>query len=109
MIAVPALFHGAVRRSARRQLAEGHNRGVLGLRRLEIRDDFLVELSELGEQHTRWRAVEKVVVAPGHVFIYLSATAGHTLPRGAFSDEAALQAFVGLLRGRSQGAAAAGL
>ena len=95
---VPTLFRWSIRRSARRQLAEGHNHGILGPRRLEVRDAALVELSESGEQHTRWHAVEKVEVSEGHVFIYLSATAGHTVPREAFADNAAVVAFVTAVR-----------
>ncbi len=98
VIAMPALFAWSVRRSARRQLAEGHNRSVLGPRKLEIGDDALVEISEQGQQQTRWSAVERVVVTDEHVFIYLSATAGHTVPRGAFATAEQMHAFVGAVR-----------
>lgn len=98
ILLVPALFRWSIRRSARRQLAEGHNQGILGPRRLEVRDTALVELSDSGEQHTRWHAVEKVEVSEGHVFVYLSATAGYTVPREAFADNAAVVAFVAAVR-----------
>lgn len=97
---VPAIFRWSVRRSARRLFAEGHNRGVLGPHHLEVRDDFLLETSDLGEQRTHWRAVERVAVTDDHVFVYLSAMSGHTVPRSAFADEAALQRFVAAVRER---------
>lgn len=73
-------------RQVRKLYGEGTNKGAFGERELELTEDDLIERTLYGEQRTRLRAIEKVVMDGGYAFIYLIAVMAHVIPRDAVLD-----------------------
>jgi hypothetical protein len=88
----------AERRLARGMLHEGRNPNLGVRRRMTLRPDGVAESSVNGETALRWRAVGRIAVAPGAVYLYVTATSAFIVPQRAFADRDALERFAALAR-----------
>ncbi len=68
-------------------------RGVLGEHELEIRDDGLVERTDVNESVHRWAGFHKIITKRGYLFIYVTDANAHIVPRRFFASEQAERAF----------------
>ena len=103
-------FPWAYRRKLRKIVAgmvsEGQNRGLFSRHRVTISPEGVTDSSELGQTSTAWRAVERVVVADEHAYIYTNALAAIIVPRRAFAGPSEFDEFVRTARGHHQKAVA---
>lgn len=91
---MPALLGRARAKHARRMLSEGEGRGLLGKCTLSIAVDGLRVVREAGESTFAWCAVDSIVTAERHVYIYVSAISALVIPKDAFADRARCEWFV---------------
>ena len=82
------------RQMSKRLLSEGGNNGFYGRCELEAGPDALTETRPSGSTIRNWTSVERIVVAPSHLFVYTSAIEAYVVPRRAFSTELEFNAFV---------------
>ncbi len=69
------------------------HRGLLGEHELEIQDEGLVERTDVNESLHRWRGFHKIVRTRGYLYIYVTDSLVHIVPRPYFVSEEAEQAF----------------
>jgi hypothetical protein len=103
-------FPWAYRRKLRRIIAgmvsEGQNRGLFSRHRVTISPEGVTDSDELGQASTVWRAVERVVAANEHAYIYTNALAAIIVPRRAFASPLDFEEFVRTARGHHEKAMA---
>lgn len=103
-------FPWAYRRKLRKIVAgmvsEGHNRGLFSHHRVTISPEGITNSGELAQTSTAWRAVERVVAADEHAYIYTSSLAAIIVPRRAFSGPSEFEDFVSTARGYHEKAVA---
>jgi hypothetical protein len=73
---------------------KGRNRGVLGHHHLSLTEEGLREITDVGESFKQWSGIEKVDAIADHILIFTQVTAAHVVPRRAFSDAHAAEAFL---------------
>ena len=66
-----------------------NNRGVTGLHELEIRDEGLLEKSEVNESLHRWSGFHKLGSTRTFLFIFVTDNNVHYVPWNAFPSEQA--------------------
>jgi len=62
--------------------------GVLGEHLIRLKDDFLIETTDVNETQHSWKGVERIEENNDYVFIYTSATNAHIIPKRYFKSEA---------------------
>jgi hypothetical protein len=65
----------------------------VGKHTLSITSAGVTDKTRFGNTVTTWRDVRKVVATNEHVFIYVSDTVAHVVPRRDFPDEARFHEF----------------
>ena len=73
-------------RQARRSLAQGANKTVLGPRELELSGNELLSRTAFVESRMRLEVVERVVSDGAHTFIYLGTMLAIVIPHDAVSE-----------------------
>lgn len=68
-------------------------RGFLGDHEIEIRDDGLVERTDVNESVHRWAGFHKIVTTGRYLYIYVTDNNVHIVPRRFFTSEQAQRAF----------------
>ncbi|MBX5480808.1 MAG: YcxB family protein [Myxococcaceae bacterium] len=84
----PRRYERGLRETVAKLYAEGKNLDVLGPTTLTLDEEFITETTPTREVRTRWGAVERVVDAPMHVFIYVTGSTALILPRRDLGEEA---------------------
>ena len=87
-------YEATSRRRLTKMFAQGRNRALLGPLRLELRNDVIWRSSEMSEGWVRWEGVESVETDRDHAYIAVSSNSAFVVPRRAFADAAAFDAFV---------------
>jgi hypothetical protein len=77
----PREFRKMGLKQAKRILAEGSNRSLLGPQRLEIRDDGLRCVAAAGESLLRWPAIDRIASTTEHTFVYVAAAQAFAIPK----------------------------
>jgi len=90
----PWWYRRKVRKIAAGMVGEGRNRGLLSRQRITISLENVVSSSEHGQTSTAWRAIERVVTASEHAYIYTNALAAIIVPRRAFASPSEFEQFV---------------
>jgi len=98
VLLIPVFFRVLLRRNATKLHKEGQNRGRLGRHTMTLTPDGIVDTTEFGEERHTWSVVEKIAEDENYVFIYMSATSAHVIPKRAFAHQAALDAFLNTAR-----------
>jgi hypothetical protein len=81
----PRLWQRSIERNVRRASA-GDGLGTPGFRVLTIDDDGLHESGAGVALSTTWASIERVDLAPGHVFIYFGPQAAFVVPRSVGAE-----------------------
>ena len=68
-------------------------RGFLGDHELEIREDGLVERTDVNESVHRWAGFHKIATTGRYLYIYVTDNNVHIVPRRYFASEQELRAF----------------
>ena len=69
------------------------NRGVLGNHDLEIRDEGLVERTNINESMFRWSGLHKLGRSRNYLFIYVTENQAHFVPLRCFSSDEEAKSF----------------
>jgi hypothetical protein len=83
---VPFMLRRSMRKRVLQLFAEGKSKGMLGSHKLSLTSTGVTDKTGFGTTETAWRNVRKVVSTNEYVFIYISDTAAHIVPRRAFAD-----------------------
>jgi hypothetical protein len=78
----------------------GKQRGIVGEHVLEITDPGLIEKTEYNDTLHKWPSIRRTVSVAGYLFIYVSESNSHQIPKRCFSREE-LASFVAELKLRS--------
>ena len=82
------------RNLSKRMLEEGRNLGFYGDCTLSLETDGIHESKSSGETVRNWSSVEKIVVAPKHLFIYTSGIEAFVVPRRAFTSDVDFNSYI---------------
>ncbi len=97
LVACLALYAWLVRSSAertgRRLMKEGKNKGTFGQHTLKLSQDGVVETTEVGETRASWAGIERVAENETYIFIYLSSTSAHVIPKRSFASATQAEQF----------------
>jgi len=69
-------------------------RGFLGEHELEVRDEGLVERTDVNESLHRWSGFHKIVKTTRYLYIYVTDNNVHIVPRRCFASEQEQRAFL---------------
>jgi hypothetical protein len=94
----PGRYEKGLRRNVEQAYREGRNLGLLGPHRLTVDPEAITEATALREVRTRWAAVEQVVEAKDHLFVYVSGSTAFVVPRSAFGQPEEASRFVAQVR-----------
>jgi hypothetical protein len=83
---------------------EKPGKGLLGRHRIVLSQDGLMESTPVGESRTSWAGVDRIEQDPHNIYIYTSLAAAHVIPKRAFSDPQAADAFYQYSRARKEAA-----
>ncbi len=98
VLLIPAFFRVFLKRNVTKAYKEGQNRSMIGRHTMTLGPDGVVDTTEFGEERHVWSVVEKIAEDENYVFIYLSATSAHVVPKRAFAQQADLGAFLNTAR-----------
>jgi len=93
VIIVPFMLRRAMKKRVVQLFVEGEKQGIVGKHTLSLTSGGLTDKASHGRTKTGWRDVRKVVTTNQYVFIYLSDTVAHIVPRRAFPDERGFHEF----------------
>jgi hypothetical protein len=83
---------------------EKPDRGQLGVHRVALDQDGVLERTVVGESRTAWAGVHRVEQDDRYIYLYTSPSAAHVIPKRAFADVASAEAFYQLSRSRATAA-----
>jgi hypothetical protein len=84
---------------------EKPDRGQLGLHRLVLDEEGVLERTAVGESRTAWAGVHRVEQDDRYIYLYTSSAAAHVIPKRAFADPGDAEAFYQHSRSRATAAA----
>lgn len=90
----------------KRILKEGRNRSVLGRHEIVLEESKLIERTSLNEMHNDWSGIERVLENDRYIFIYVSGSQAHPIPKRAFATQDEARTFFETAKayhGRAQG------
>ncbi len=87
-------YYQVSKRNLAAMVSAGRNRALFGRTRIELRPDSLWRSSPMSEGWVRWQGIESVERTADHVFIAIGVSAAYVVPRRAFADGAAFEAFI---------------
>lgn len=87
------LYDSVSKRRLKAMYATGRNSALLGATRMELRSDALWRRTALTEGWVKWAGVEAIENTSDHLFIVIGVGAAYMVPRRAFIDQAAFEAF----------------
>jgi hypothetical protein len=90
---VPYLMRRSLRKRILQLYAEGRDRGIVGRHTLSLTATGVTDKTSFGKTVTTWREVRKAVATHEYVFIYVSDTVAHIVPRRAFPDQTGFHEF----------------
>ena len=76
--------------------------GILGLHDYEIREDGLLEKTDVNESLSRWAGIQSVKETRSHLLIWQSPGLIHVIPRRSFADPGACRRFAELVRQKAE-------
>jgi hypothetical protein len=101
-VLLPLMLIPAVSRKERLRRVCQANPFILGERTVRIEEEGLVAVTQHVQITYRWHVVGEAAIDARYAYLRLLAAEFLPLPRRAFPDEAAFQAFLGEIRRRAQ-------
>jgi hypothetical protein len=102
LVCFPLSYRWGLKRTCRRLLDEGDKRGFYGPRTMVLEDYGIRETTVSGETVRAWPTVRKVIVSKQHALVYTSATEAFVVPKRAFNESQAFDAFIDFLANRAR-------
>ena len=94
LICYPLFYRWSIRRNCQRIMYEGDRRGYFGPRSLSLETYGVRESTIRGETIRSWASVCGLVTVRQHALIYTSPTEAFVVPKRAFKDDDAFDAFM---------------
>jgi hypothetical protein len=94
VIFVPYSLRRAMKKRVTRMVLENQGGGITGRHKLSLKSDAVTDQTGSGKTKTRWADVPKLVVTGSYLYIYISDTSAHIIPKRAFESEAEFKEFV---------------
>lgn len=88
----PSRYRARLRKGAERLCAEGSYAKACGPCTLTLTEEGLSSQSPLGEGKYHWTAVDRVVLTPKYLFIYLAGPMGYVISRAHTTDALLVEA-----------------
>jgi hypothetical protein len=73
-------------RWAKRAYGDGSSTGAFGQHELELREDKLIERTDVGEAWNTLSSIHGIASTQNHTFIFLTSVSGHIVPRDAITE-----------------------
>jgi len=93
VVAYPISIRRTISGIGKQVAKEGRNAGLLTTHHFSIDEAGLVDRTSVTETRTSWEGVERVVQTDAHIFLYVSATSAHVIPKAAFATPQQAQEF----------------
>jgi hypothetical protein len=103
-IMYPSRYRNAVRKNAVSLYSQSTNRALHGHRRMEISPAGIYLTGEFFESLLRWPLIVRIDVSEQYAFFDTGGLGGIIVPRAAFTQDAAFQAFIAAARRYQQAA-----
>lgn len=87
-------YYQVSKRNLVAMVSAGRNRAMFGHTRIELRPDALWRSSPMSEGWVQWQGIESVERTVEHVFIAIGVSAAYVVPRRAFVNDTAFEAFI---------------
>jgi hypothetical protein len=84
-------------------------RGLLGKHELEIRDDGLLERTDVNESLYRWTGFHKAISSGGYLYLYVTDSNVHVVPKRCFASESEAKQFRDIIERRFKSVQAASI
>jgi hypothetical protein len=84
---------------------EKPDRGQLGVHRLVLDEEGVLERTAVGESRTAWAGIHRVEQDDRYIYLYTSSAAAHVIPKRAFADPRDAEEFYQLSHRRATAAA----
>ena len=94
VIFVPFSLRRSMRKKVAKLILESQDNRVTGKHKLSLTPDAVTDKTGSGKTKTKWRDVRKLVATNQYLYIYISDTLAHIVPRRAFASEAEFREFV---------------
>ncbi len=69
--------------SIKRTYLEGENKNIFAERTIDIQPEKIIVNTEYSESSTIWKSIEKLLETDKYIYIYISTTAAHIIPKSA--------------------------
>lgn len=79
--------------AVKNMLELGENRLLFAKRKVVVKADFIEEISAYSKSQFTWKGIERVEKHQDYLYVYISTMSAILIPRRAFADEAAFEAF----------------
>lgn len=83
---------------------EKPERGQIGKHKVVLSDAGLVESTAVNESSTTWQGLDRIEQNTDYLFVYVGPIQAIIIPKRAFKDAAATEAFVEFIRTKKQAA-----
>lgn len=97
VIFYPRHYYWIIKRSVKKMLKEGKNKGMLGSKTIELNEDNIISAGENSESNVKWSTVERYKETKDYIYIYISAVEAYIVPKRAFKDEKEKEEFIKIL------------
>ena len=94
IIFTPRYFKYSLKKQTRKLIKEGKNDSILGKKKLEIDNEYIIESDESTETKHKWSVIEKIVETDKYIFIYASAISAYIIPKRIFNSLNEKEAFL---------------
>ncbi len=64
-----------------------HGDGVLGEHLIKLKENYLVEVTDVNETQNSWKGVDRIEENDDYIFIYISPMNAHIIPKRCFSNQ----------------------
>lgn len=90
----PHYFYWHIRRSAKKLLREGQNKGVLGKHTMIFTEEGLREVNETGEETVSWTGIENIGEDAANFYLYNSGLTAFIVPKSGLRDVTEMRQFL---------------
>src|SRR5207248_241645 len=73
------------------------NRGFYTTHTLTFSESYFIEETAFNNTRTKWIGVHKICQSRRHIYIYISSSSAHVIPKRIFDDEVSQDSFYRLL------------
>jgi hypothetical protein len=101
-VTYPRTHQRTLDRTARQLLDEGRNAALRCEQFLSIDKHGVASSSSVGESRVSWEAVERVEETERHIFLYVTSTSAHVIPKWAFETRQGAEDFAAAARSYQQ-------